>query len=302
MSQELLTAEEVARLLRVQKSTVYSMIKRGEIPSRKIGKQLRVPAQLLQERLGTLPAAPAEDLPSRRQEGRGLILCGQDVALDCIVDHFRGADGMPPILRSQSGSYNGLVQLYRGEADIATAHLWDGRTGQYNLPYIRALLPGMAATAVRLFGRTTGLYVEKGNPKHLSGWDDLARPGLRLANRERGSGARVLLDEKLRALGISPAGLEGYGREFSSHLLVAEAVAAGEADVGVGSEKGALQFPGVDFLPMQLEWYDMVLPGGHPHREAMEEIIAYIRGGEFSAALSRMGGYDLSRTGETVLI
>ncbi|MGN1004622.1 MAG: helix-turn-helix domain-containing protein, partial [Oscillospiraceae bacterium] len=41
MPDDLLTAQEAADYLKLKKSTVYEMIKRGEIPSAKIGKQLR---------------------------------------------------------------------------------------------------------------------------------------------------------------------------------------------------------------------------------------------------------------------
>ena len=40
--EKMLTPQEIADILKIKKTTVYEMIKRGELPSSKIGKQLRV--------------------------------------------------------------------------------------------------------------------------------------------------------------------------------------------------------------------------------------------------------------------
>lgn len=111
--------------------------------------------------------------------------------------------------------------LYHGKVDLATAHLWDEKSGTYNLPYIEKLLPGIEVTVVRLFGRTTGLYVPAGNPKGVEGISALTRSDLVMVNRERGSGVRVLVDEKRKAMGLSPRQIRGYDDERTSHITVA---------------------------------------------------------------------------------
>ncbi len=83
-----------------------------------------------------------------------------------------------------------------------------------------------------------GFYIQEGNPKGLSGWEDLKRKDITIANREKGSGARVLLDERLRLMGVPGESIPGYGNEFKTHLAVASQVSGGMADLGVGSEKG----------------------------------------------------------------
>ena len=42
MDNKLLTPQEVADILKIKKSTVYEMIKRGALPAKKMGKQLRI--------------------------------------------------------------------------------------------------------------------------------------------------------------------------------------------------------------------------------------------------------------------
>ena len=43
------TAQEVADKLKIKKSTVYDLIKRGELSSSKVGKQLRVSEEQLSQ-------------------------------------------------------------------------------------------------------------------------------------------------------------------------------------------------------------------------------------------------------------
>jgi putative molybdopterin biosynthesis protein len=127
--------------------------------------------------------------------------------------------------------------MYQGKADLVSTHLLDGDTGQYNLPYIRKILIGQPVVVVGFTARTAGFYTQKGNPLGFKQWEDLSKPGLRIANREKGSGARVLLDEQMRIYGIKPDALQGYEQEELSHLALAGKVRNGKADLGVGIEK-----------------------------------------------------------------
>jgi len=94
-------------------------------------------------------------------------------------------------LRCYIGSYNGLVELYRGNVAVATAHLWDEDTGGYNIPYVKRILPGVPCVIVHLACRMQGFYVAKGNPKNITTWEDLTRPDVLMINRERSCGVRV---------------------------------------------------------------------------------------------------------------
>ena len=108
-------------------------------------------------------------------------------------------------------------------------------------------------TVVRLAKRRQGLIVKRGNPKGLRSWEDLLQPGVRIVNREKGCGSRILLDEKLVELGAHRGEIEGYDREFPSALTMASLVARGAADAGIGAERVFHQVEGVDFLPLQDE-------------------------------------------------
>lgn len=307
MPEDLLTAQEAADFLKLKKTTVYEMIKRGEIPSAKIGKQLRINRADLE---ALLPGSGAHGVPARREQtekpplqhgsGHGsVVLCGQDGCLDLISNHVTGSQGNKAVvLRSHAGSYNSLTMLYHGKVDIATAILWHEKTGVYNRPYIEALLPGLRTVAVRLFGRVSGIYVAKGNPKGIRGLEDLQRRDIRLVNRERGSSARVFLDEKLRAMGIPAFEVAGYTNEQTTSLTVATAIARGEGDMGIGNETVKWQVPDVNFIPLQTEWCDMVFLAEREREPAFQAILNYVLSESFATDLSHSVGYDLTQTGK----
>ena len=104
-----------------------------------------------------------------------------------------------------------------------------------------------------------GFYVQKGNPKGITGWQDLARDDLTILNRRPGSSSRILLDVQLKKLGISSASLKGYDHIVKSHLTAAAAVAEGEADLALGTERISTQIDGIDFIPLLKESYDLVV-------------------------------------------
>lgn len=307
MSDDLLTAQEAADYLKLKKSTVYEMIKRGEIPSAKIGKQLRINRADLEALLpgGGSHAAPRREEhepkpPRPDREGHGsVVLCGQDASLDLIADRVTGTQGnQAVVLRSQAGSYNSLTMLYHGKVDLAAAMLWHERTGSYNRPYIETLLPGLPTVAVRLFGRTAGIFVRRGNPKGILGLGDLRRRDVTLVNRERGSEARVLLDEKLKAMGLAQSAVKGYWNEQTTPLTAAAAVAREEGDMALGCQSAAAQVSGVDFIPLQTEWCDMVFPARREGEPAFQAILDYVLSEAFARDLSQSAGYDLSQTGK----
>jgi putative molybdopterin biosynthesis protein len=183
---------------------------------------------------------------------------------------------------------------------MAASHLWDGETDSYNYPFIRRLLPGLPVGVFRLAGRMQGFYVQKGNPLGIRDWQDLARPEITMINRERGCGTRILLDQKLRLLGIDAKNIRGYTRESTSHLACAGIVSRGGADIGCGCERGAGSITGADFIPLQLEWYDLVFRLPDRDTPIVKALISYISKNEFKQDLSLMGGYDLSQTGNYV--
>ncbi len=309
-----LTPQEVADRLKIAKNTVYELIKRGELNAYRVGKKVRVDVKDVDEyknRTKSMKSSSPLSIPQdatrlNRFTGEELpghsnfVICGQDVLLDILSRYLQLHPKGIPALRSYVGSYNGLYALYQGNVQMATAHLWDGDTGQYNIPFVRRMLPGIPAVIIHLACRLQGFYVAKGNPKGIKGWEDLRRKDIAIINREKGSGTRVLLDEHLRKLGIPSKSIKGYERESTSHLAIASTVARGGADIGIGNEKSGLQVKGIDFIPLQTERYELVIKKEDLEKAPFQAILEILRSQELRMELEGIGGYDLEEIGRIV--
>ncbi|BAF58855.1 Periplasmic molybdate-binding protein/domain [Pelotomaculum thermopropionicum SI] len=309
-----LTPEEVAGILKIAKNTVYELIKRGELPAYRIGRKIRIDLQDVENY--KKQGKKTEHLPETTPAGRitagtkpsiegqtafsGLVICGQDVLLDILTRHLERHPNGTRAFRHYVGSFSGLLALYQEKADMSAVHLWDGDTGVYNIPYVRRLLPGIPAVIIHLACRMQGFYALKGNPKGIKQWQDLTRPDISFINREKGCGTRVLLDEKLRVLGIDRRQINGYKREENSHLAIASAVARGEADTGLGIEKAALQVRGIEFVPLHKERYELVIKKEDLEKPHFQAVIEILQSEEFKRELQGLGDYDLTETGKIV--
>jgi len=148
--------------------------------------------------------------------------------------------------------------------------------------------------------RDQGLMVPPGNPKGIQGIEDLVREDVRLINRQGGSGTRILLDFRLKQLGLEPDRIDGYTNEEFTHMAVAAAVLSGAADVGLGIFAAAKAL-GLDFVPVVTEQYDLVIPATCYETVAIQSLLAVINSAAFKKRVSELGGYHVERTGEVLM-
>jgi molybdopterin molybdotransferase/putative molybdopterin biosynthesis protein len=219
-----------------------------------------------------------------------------DLALETLWARARRDHPGLELSVSYVGSLEGLMALWRGDAVLAGAHLLDEESGEYNLPILRRLFPGQPMSVVTLAERQQGFLVPPGNPRRLETWRDLAQPGLRLANRQAGSGTRTLLDFNLRREGISPQTIAGYPSTLPTHLAVAAAVAEGRADAGLGLLAAARAY-GLDFVTLARERYDLILQAADRERAPLGNLLDLARSDEFRAVVAELGGYDTTQSG-----
>jgi putative molybdopterin biosynthesis protein len=169
------------------------------------------------------------------------------------------------------GSQGGLAALRRGEGDVAGTHLLDAATGAYNTPF---LPPG--ARLLRGWARRQGIVFRRGDPRFegrdLAGLAEaVKRDGVRMVNRNAGSGTRLLLDGFLG--GAKP---DGHLQQARSHHAVAAAVAQGRADWGMTLDVLAASH-GLAFVFVREEEYDLAIPEARwdrPAVAALREILA----------------------------
>ncbi|MDO4297582.1 MAG: helix-turn-helix transcriptional regulator [Lachnospiraceae bacterium] len=302
-----LSAVDVAGILHVSKNTVYELIRRGEINSYKVGRKIRFTQEDVDDYIARsrhekqLPPVSSVSVQSSLlngvpPQGREFILSGQDVILDILSNYLRQYGYQA--LRAYVGSFESLLSLYQDNVQAATSHLWDGDSEDYNIPYVRRLMPGTHAVIINLSYRMQGFYVQSGNPKQIYDWKDLTKENVKFLNRRKGSGSRILLDEKLMKLKINPGDIRGYADEIGSHLTLANAVARGEADVGLGTERVTRQVDHLEFVPLQEERYDLILKKEMMEYSEVRTMIRILNSREFRAELAGISGNDYRDLGK----
>ncbi|GEK30543.1 hypothetical protein KZO01_08520 [Kurthia zopfii] len=298
------TIEEVAQLLKVSKLTIYDLVKKEELPVYRVGRQMRVDQEDLQKYIQkSKTGSSVKEVATPKQvqhdsEKKKVIISGQDLVLDLLGKYIE-KDQKVKILRSHEGSYNGVLAMYNGDCDIASMHMYDGDTGEYNTSYLKKIFVSHPYIQIHLLTRMAGFYVEKGNPLGIQSFEDITKPDLRIINREKGSGARTLLDEKLRVHEIPRATILGYDDEEKSHLDVASAVAQGHAQLAVGIEKIA-KLVNVDFIPLVEESYDIVLFKSPENEQLVETVKSILQSSEFQDEVAALGGYSIQNMGKVI--
>lgn len=302
-----LSTQEVADILHVSKSTIYDLIRKGEIHSYKIGRKVRftqddVDAYIARSRHehstrpvknidthSTLLTPDPEDKPE-------LIISGQDVVLDILANYLQ-AEGINAA-RTYLSSFEGLLSLYQENVHVVACHLFDGY--DYNTSFVKSLMPGVPAVLVNVSYRTQGFYVQKGNPKGIKGWSDLGRADLSVLNRRVGSSARILMDTQLKRLGIPSSSVNGYDRIMKSHLTMAAAIAAGEADLAIGTERISRQIEGLDFIPLLEERFDFVIRKDILETEAVKTLLRVLNNPAFRREIAHFSGNDYRDLGKII--
>lgn len=226
-----------------------------------------------------------------------VALGSHDLTIDLMAQFL--AERGSRLTSANLGSLGGLIALGHGEAHLAGCHLLDPESGEYNLAYVEKYLPGTPSVVIGLVYREQGLITPSGNPKGLTGLQDLGREDVQFINRQRGAGTRILLDHHLEQLGLAQEAIRGYQREEYTHLAVAAAVASGRADCGLGI-RGAAEALGLGFIPLFQERYDLVIPREHYENPRLRPLLDLLGDSGFREAVQALPGYDVKPMGSII--
>ena len=294
--------DQPSSLVRVKVTTVG---KRTIVrPVFDLGEQLSftVPADgFISDKEVTRPDKKVRVTLSRDREAiqQEISVAGCDPAIFLAGEHLKRHKDRTSVVGWTMGSMAALQALQHGEVHVAGMHLFDPVTGESNLPFLRGKVGQSAYEVVTFASWEEGFLVRPGNPLSLRAVDDLAGPGVTLVNREEGSGARLLLDQRLRTARIEPTQVRGYDRIVPSHFEVARAVASRQADVGIGVRSAAKHF-GLDFVPIQTARYDLVVPKAYlKSHPTLAHLFETLVSRPFRNEIEALGGYDTSETGKT---
>jgi putative molybdopterin biosynthesis protein len=226
-----------------------------------------------------------------------LVHASHDYAIALLRDACAGTAAALGV--QYKGSFDAIAALRRGECELAGFHVPEGPMGTLMARRYAEVLPLAEYRLLSFVTRTQGLIVRAGNPRGIARVADLCRPGMRMVNRQRGSGTRALLEFILSTEGLDRAALRGYDHEETTHGAVAALIAGNQADVGFGVQAAAAQYR-LDFIPLCTERYFLAFRREAADTPAMRQLVATLREPSLREAVRALPGYDALRAGDLV--
>ncbi len=148
--------------------------------------------------------------------------------------------------------------------------------------------------------REQGIIVASGNPHCIRDLRGIVRKGLRIVNRGRNTGTRILLDHMLKRIAIEDgigfeeliSRLDGYYYEVRTHTAVAAAIAQNRADASIGIRAAASMY-NLDFITLGWENYDFLLSGERLGKRPIRLFLEKLKSRESRGAISSLPGYRI---------
>ena len=301
MTEEMMSTKQVAQYLGIHEKQVYALIKLKRIPSTRVTGKWVFPRKLIDVWIES-SAQKEKGFAQAKQKSKGiegaLLASGSnDPILDMLQTYLRRSYPEFYIFSANTGSTEGLKALNKGYTDIAWSHLFDPKSGEYNVPFLSTYLPDVKTVVVNLFYRDLGFLVAPKNPFHIKGFEDLTKKGVRFINRQKGAGTRVLLDHHLKKLKLSPAAIRGYEREVYTHFEVGLSILSKEADVGIATI-AVSKLLGLPFVPITRESFDMILDQTTFFQKGVQALIEILNSKSFRDRVEGLGTYDFKNSGK----
>jgi putative molybdopterin biosynthesis protein len=226
-----------------------------------------------------------------------LVVAGCDPAVSMLIGWMARAGARINAVALPCSSGRALAALAEESVHVAGVHLRDPKSGDYNLTPVRHMLGKSCIRLINFARWEVGLATSEGNPHGIRNFSDIALAKVRIVNRERGAGARQVLDEELTKAGLKPSQVRGYANEASGHLEVAAAICSGEADTGVTIRLAAEAY-GLAFIPLREERYDLAIPEADLESTPVSRMLDALSSRRFARELSQLCAYDTSLMGK----
>jgi putative molybdopterin biosynthesis protein len=227
-----------------------------------------------------------------------LVVAGCDPALSLLASELQSTG--TEVISVHCSSQQAVRWLKEGLVHVAGSHLRDRATGEYNLPLVTSLFGKKNVRVVTFAEWEEGLVVRRGNPKRIRSVADLGGGRIKIVNREKGSGARDLLDSNLRAAGIPSQSVGDYDKVVPSHLAAALAVANSQADCCVATVSAA-KCLGLDFVPLSRERFDLIVASSDMDSAGIRFMFEALNRANLRRKLASLAGYEVRHTGEMLM-
>lgn len=291
---EFLTTSEAADYLRLGERKLYELVTNGAIPCTKVTGKWLFPRHELDLWVLSGLARPAGMMTA---ESPPVVGGSQDELLDwSLRESGSGLGSM------SEGSARGLERLQRNEVMAVAVHFHsldaDGNlAADASVTALRDAPDLHDAVLVAFVRRELGLVLPPGNPKRLRGLSEVLALGARMAMRQQGTGAQMLLDALLTRAGASTRDLRKVETPSLTGPDLADVIRAGQADCGIATRATA-RSAGLDFVPLVWENLDLAMRQRSYFRPGMQALIRFLGERRLRRRAEELTGYDPSPAGQ----
>lgn len=292
---EFLNTDEAATYLRLSERKLYELVSEGAVPCSKVTGRWLFPKAALDRWVASgMPNA----LKSLEETAPPIAGGSHDPLLEwALRESGSGLASLP------EGSEAGLRRLARREVILAAIHLHaqDDDGAPANAEAV-SHAPGLHDAVVIAFARREqGLLVTPGNPHGIGSLAQIARSGLRMAQRQDGAGAQLLLLTLLAQAKIDLRQVTMIKPACATGSDLAQTIRAGHADCGIAT-RAVAHAAGLGFVPLLWENFDLVLRQRDYFLPGLSALFGFVRSDRFRQRAAELGGYDVSVCGEIRLV
>ena len=291
---DFLTTSEAAEYVRLGERKLYELVTSGAIPCSKVAGKWLFPRHELDLWVLSGLARPAGMIAA---DPPPIVGGSQDDLLEWALRE--SGSGLASLTE---GTARGVDRLLRGEVIAAAIHFHSetisaDSADDANIAAVRAM-PGLHdAVLVAFARREQGLLLAPGNPNQLNSLADVLSSGAKMAVRQPGAGAQMLLDVLLTRAGAGHRDLRRLEPACLTGPDLAAVIRAGKADCGVAT-RAAAKSAGLDFVPLLSENFDLLMRQRSYFRPQIQALIGFIGRKRLKQRAVELSGYDPTPSGE----
>lgn len=282
---QILSTKEVSAYLNINEKKIYQLVKDCEIPFTRVGGKIIFTQEIIDRWIR-----------QNTELKKNILIAGSDDQLfKEIIDHYN-RDSSNTVFCATVGSVNGIKILKSGQATMSCVHIAD-QEGHYSLSFLDRYLNRSDYVVMSLFKRKQGIYLPADNPHAVKSFKDIFAKGLRFANRNQGSGTRILVDQLLKGHKINIQPGTPTPPEAQSHIGAAMKVLSGEADASFGIQNISEMLK-LRFIPVFEEPFNLIVPADQWETRVVKNFLDGFDQTRLPMHLQNLPGYDISEIGK----
>jgi excisionase family DNA binding protein len=291
---EFLTTSEAAEYVRLGERKLYELVTAGAIPCSKVAGKWLFPRHELDLWVLSGLARPAGMVAV---DPPPIVGGSQDDLLEWSLRE--SGSGLASLTE---GTTRGVERLLRGEVIASAIHFHSdisssNPAGDANIAAVGAM-PGLHdAVLIGFARREQGLLLAPGNPKQLHTLADVLSSGAKMAVRQPGAGAQMLLELLLARAGAGPKDLHRLEPPCLTGPDLAAAIRTGKADSGIAT-RAAANSAGLDFVPLLSENFDLLMRQRSYFRPPIQALIGFTGQKRLKQRAADLTGYDTTPAGQ----